>query len=174
MERWSILLPFSKDRFTPTSSSSAFPTFSQQLYQEQACSAVSDATFILKTSQEKQLNAFDAKCIRRILGIKWNNFVKNQEIREKSGLPPVSDSICKRCLQWLGHALRLPSHRLARQVLDWMPAGGRKKGRPKMNWRQTVEKDLAIVNRQWSETRRLAEIYTRWNALVSSTKRGSF
>ncbi len=31
-----------KDRFSPTSFSSAFPTFSQQLYQEQACSAVSD------------------------------------------------------------------------------------------------------------------------------------
>ncbi len=32
-----------KDGITPTSPSSAFLTFSQQLYHEQACSAVSDA-----------------------------------------------------------------------------------------------------------------------------------
>ncbi len=38
-----VLLRLYKDRFTPTSSASAFPTFSQQLYQEQACSVVCDA-----------------------------------------------------------------------------------------------------------------------------------
>ncbi|KAI8499107.1 hypothetical protein Bbelb_228710 [Branchiostoma belcheri] len=31
---------------------------------------------------------------------------------------------------------------LANQVLQWFPEGRRRRGRPKMNWRQTVERDL--------------------------------
>ncbi len=51
-----------KDRFTPTSSSSAFPTFSQQLYQEQACSAVSDAR--QRAKQEEERRAVESvKCL---------------------------------------------------------------------------------------------------------------
>ncbi len=51
-----------KERFTTTSSSSAFPTFSQQLYQEQACSAVSDAG--QRARQEEERRAVESvKCL---------------------------------------------------------------------------------------------------------------
>ncbi len=51
-----------KDRFTPTSSSSAFPTFSQQLNQEQACSAVCDAG--QRARQEEERRAVESvKCL---------------------------------------------------------------------------------------------------------------
>ncbi len=50
------------ERFTATSSSSAFPMFPQQLYQEQACSAVMDGA---KESQEEERRAVESvKCLR--------------------------------------------------------------------------------------------------------------
>ncbi len=50
-----------KERFTATSSSSAFPTFSQ-LYQEQACSAVSDAGQRARQEEERRA-AESIKCL---------------------------------------------------------------------------------------------------------------
>ncbi len=51
-----------KDRFTATSSSSAFSMFSQQFYQELACSAVSDAG--QRARQEEERRAVESvKCL---------------------------------------------------------------------------------------------------------------
>ena len=80
----------------------------------------------LNAAQKKQLDAFDSRCLRMILGIKWSDFITNKEVRQK----------------WLGHVARLPSNRLAHQTLWWTPKGRRRRGRPKMNWQQTIKRDL--------------------------------
>ena len=74
----------------------------------------------------------------------------------------------KQCLCWLGHVLRLSFSRSTNQALNWMPAGQRKKGPPRMNGQQTVERDLCTVSRKWSKTRRLAVNCTQWNVLPAS------
>ena len=89
-------------------------------------------TWYLKSSQEKKLDAFDSRCLRiKILGIKWSDFVRNEEVRDRSQQTPVSNTICGRRMNWLGHVSRLPPLRLANQVLWWNPPGGRRRGRPK-------------------------------------------
>ena len=103
----------------------------------------------LKAAQEKQLDAFDSRCLRKILGIKWSDFITNTEVRQISDQPPVSATICKRRLKWLGHVARLPSNRLAHQTLWWTPKGRRRRGRPKMNWQQTIKRDLQDINKSW-------------------------
>lgn len=35
-----------------------------------------------KVTEEKKLNAPDSKCIRKILGLKWNDFITNKEVRK--------------------------------------------------------------------------------------------
>ena len=47
----------------------------------------------LKAAQEKQLDAFDSRCLRKILGIKWSDFITNTEVRQMSDQPPVSATI---------------------------------------------------------------------------------
>ncbi|KAI8499222.1 hypothetical protein Bbelb_229860 [Branchiostoma belcheri] len=125
-------------------------------------------TWHLKLSQERRLDAFDSKCLRKILGIRWDDFISNDNIRLQTKQQPVSSTICKRRLSWLGHAVRLPPVRLANQVLQWFPEGWRRRGRPKMNWRQTVERDLQAVNMSWKEALRLAADRGSWAALTAS------
>ena len=36
------------------------------------------------------LVAFDSRCLLKILGIKWSDFITNKEVRQKSDQPPVS------------------------------------------------------------------------------------
>ncbi len=51
-----------KDRLTSTSSSSSCPMLSQQLYQEQACSAVSDAGQIARQEEKRKADEL-VKCL---------------------------------------------------------------------------------------------------------------
>jgi len=130
----------------------------------------------LKTSHEKKLDAFDSKCVRKILGIKWSDFVSNKDIRAQTRQQPVSSIICKRRLSWLGHVVRLPPERFAHQVLQWKPQGRRRRGRPKMNWQQTVDRDLLPAGKRWKDVWRLAADRACWNTLTAScvARRGSY
>ena len=136
----------------------------------------SSETWHLKSSQEKKLDAFDARCLRKILGIKWSDFITNEEVRERARQPPVSSVVCRRRMNWLGHVSRLPPSRLAHQVLWWTPEGRRRRGRPKMNWHQTIQRDLQRVNKSWSDIRTLTADRSNWRTLTASCvgRRGSF
>ena len=45
--------------------------------------------------------------------------------------------------------------------MDWNPGGRRKRGRPALTWRRTVEKDLEERGTQWRDTKRLAQDRSR-------------
>ena len=63
-------------------------------------------TLHLNARKRSLLNASDSEYLHRNLGIRWNDFVLNEEVRRKTGLPPVSLAICKQYLNWLGHICR--------------------------------------------------------------------
>jgi len=46
-------------------------------------------------------------------------------------------------MRWLGHVVRMDEVRIPKQALHWEVAGFRRRpGRPRMNWRDVVKKDL--------------------------------
>jgi len=47
-------------------------------------------TWTVTVADSKSLDAFHMKCQRRILGISWHQFVRNEEIATRTGLPPLS------------------------------------------------------------------------------------
>ena len=49
-------------------------------------------TWDLKTSQEKKLDAFYTRCIRKSVNIRWNDFITNEEVQEWSKQPPCVQS----------------------------------------------------------------------------------
>ncbi|XP_035668259.1 uncharacterized protein LOC118410592 [Branchiostoma floridae] len=103
-------------------------------------------TWHMKSSQEKKLDVFDNKCLRKILGIRWDDFIPNTEVRARTSQKPVSVTIRKQRLSCLGHVMRLSPDRLAYQVMHWAPRGKRRRGRPRMNYRHTIERDLQTAN----------------------------
>ena len=121
-----------------------------------------------KTSQENKIDAFDTKCLRKILGIHWSDHLMNKEVQIRSDQPLASVTICRRRMSWLGHVTRLPPTRPDKQVMWWTPASQRRRGRPRMNWRQTVDRNLQVVNKRWSDVRMLAINRSGWNALTVS------
>ena len=46
-------------------------------------------TWTMRAHQEKRLNVFHMRCLRRILGITWQDKVTNKVVLEKAGIPSL-------------------------------------------------------------------------------------
>ena len=102
---------------------------------------------ILKADLSR-LEAFHMQCQRRILGLRWFDFVRNETVLAISKLRSVADTIASLRHSLFGHIRRLPdsvpAHRAARcaVLLDeghrpnvtWR----RRRGRPRLSWLKQV------------------------------------
>ena len=55
-----------------------------------------------------RLDAFDSQCLRKILGIRWQDFVTNMEVRHRTQQSLASLTLKARRLSLFGHTSRLP------------------------------------------------------------------
>ena len=73
--------------------------------------------------------------------------------------------------------LRKDQGSIPRVAVEWKPEGHRKRGRPKMTWRRTVEAEAKAMGHSWGTLRTLAQDRLRWRefvaALVVYDKKGS-
>ena len=68
-------------------------------------------------SHMKTIESFHIKYQRRILGIRWHDFVRNSEVSLRTGLAPVSDRITRGRNAIFGHVARLPDNTPAHQAM---------------------------------------------------------
>jgi len=79
---------------------------------------------------EKKLDAFLHKILRRILKIYWQMRIANEEVRRRAGIRvAISDQVARRRWTWLGHVLRMDHHSHPCIPLTWVLEGKRKQGR---------------------------------------------
>jgi len=63
------------------------------------------------------LQSFHMSCHRQILGVKWQNHVKNVDIADRNGLSNIADIISKRGQALFGQVIRLDATTSAHQAL---------------------------------------------------------
>ncbi|XP_077863210.1 uncharacterized protein LOC144346069, partial [Saccoglossus kowalevskii] len=103
---------------------------------------------------ERKLNTFQTKCLRRIMKIKWQDNVRNEELLTRTGMEKLSTTVMKRRWKFIGHTLREEPTSICNTALTWAPEGKRKRGRPKTTWRRTVEKERNKAGwKSWAEAR---------------------
>ena len=109
-------------------------------------------TWPMTVADMKRLEAAHHRWQRKILGVSWRDMVRNEEIRQRTGLERLEDILSKRRLRWFGHVQRMDDGRITKQALNWSPKDGRRKrGRPRKNWRKTVMEDLQKIEMDWEE-----------------------
>lgn len=114
------------------------------------------------------LQVFVNKCLRRILRIFWPNKIENQQLWTSAKCEQMRIQIKRRKWKWIGHTLRKPVSDIAREALDWNPQGKRKRGRPKMSWRRTIEEEAKAEGKTWKEIKALANNRVRWKSFVNA------
>ena len=95
-------------------------------------------TWKLTKREEKKLDAFQTKCLRRIFKIRWQQHVPNTAFLDMVETRKISDEVRRRW-NWIGHVLRKETSDGCAVVLGWAPEGKRKQGRPKTTWWRKVE-----------------------------------
>ena len=79
-----------------------------------------------------------------LLGIKWYQFVRNDDVRRLTKQPKLTAIIQSRRLTLFGHIIRMDDNADAKRILlasplaDWR----RQLGRPRITWLSTVQQDL--------------------------------
>ena len=120
-------------------------------------------------TDEKKLDAFLHKSLRRILKIYWPMHVTNEEIRRRTGMETISRQVARGRWAWLGHILRMDNNSHPRTALTWVPEGKRKRGRPRETWRRTVERELKARDlRTWAEAASASADRTAWRQRACS------
>ena len=109
---------------------------------------------------------FENKALRRILGVKWQDRVRNDTIREITKIPYVDEIMMRGRWRWLGHALRAPQERIVHQTFNWAPQGTRRVRRPRPTWLRTMKREAG--DNEWRNIDFRAQNRDNWRNLTEA------
>jgi hypothetical protein len=115
-------------------------------------------TWTLTKRDRKQLNVFEMKVCRRILGPVYDSekenwrISTNKEIYASVKNLTVIETIRLNRLRWFGHVQRMEENRITKRVLCMNLGTTRLRGRPRNRWQDVVREEGRIVSGEgWQE-----------------------
>jgi len=116
----------------------------------------------LTKKEEQALPIFERKIFRRIYGPKCENgewkSQTNRELEEISKGENIVKWIKGQRISWLGHLERMED-RMPKKISTQELEGMRRRGRPRKEWKEEVERDLQVL------------LVRRWRELVADRKK---
>ena len=85
-------------------------------------------TWKINEGDNRKLDIFFFKCLRRILQIRWPYVVSNRDILAKTKLKTISTEVKIRRWKWVGHILRMEKNSNCETALTWTPEGKERLG----------------------------------------------
>ncbi|CAH1233287.1 Hypp666 [Branchiostoma lanceolatum] len=115
----------------------------------------------------KQLEQFHMRSLRRIMDISWQDRVTNQQVLDLAQCTSVKAIVLKSQLRWTGHVIRMSDDRIPRQLMyGELKLGFRKRGRPKLRYKDTLKNNLKWCGIKPSKLESMATDRTAWRALI--------
>lgn len=97
----------------------------------------------MKERTKKILKATEMDFWRRSAGISRRDHVRNERVREiMNAEQNIVHEIMTKQLVWYGHVQRMADDRLPKKVLDWVPPGRRRRGRPAKSWIGGIQDEI--------------------------------
>ena len=117
--------------------------------------------------QEAKLNSFHLRCLRRILGITWQDRIPNTTVLEKAKCLSIHALLSQKHLRWLGHLYRMGKGRFPKDLLyGKLENGTCRTGCPLLHFKDVCKRDMksaAIDKESWELT---VEDRSTWRHLV--------
>ena len=124
-------------------------------------------TWTTYARQERRLNSFHLRSLRRILGISWQDKVCNTDVLTRAGLPSMYTQLRQRRLRWLGHVHRMEDGRIPKDLLyGELACGKRTTGRPHLRYRDVCKRDMKALDINITSWETLASDRTRWRNTI--------
>ena len=128
-------------------------------------------SWTLSAELEQRIQTFEMKCLRRLLGISWqerktNEFVR-ATIKKKVGKQEeLLSTIKRRKMAWFGHVTRHQT--LSKTILQGTVPGSRKRGRQRKQWMDNIRE---WTGRKDEELIRTAEDRHAWRLLTRTSSK---
>ena len=119
------------------------------VYQARVLSTLlnSSEAYKMCARQEKKLNSFHLRCLRRILGISWQDRATKTEVLECAHSSGIYTLLSQRGLRWLGHIHRMADGRIPKYFqYGEIVIGTRSTGRPCLRYKDTCKRDMKMVD----------------------------
>ena len=124
-------------------------------------------TWTTYAGQERRLNLFHLRSIRRIVGISWQDKVINADVLSRAGLPGMYTLLRQRRLGWLGHVRRMEDGRIPKDILyGELALGGRTTRRPRLRYKDVSKRDMKAVDIETMSWEGLAADRTEWRSAL--------
>jgi len=112
-------------------------------------------TWTLLNEDSHRLQAFHMTCQRRILGVRWNDFITNRAVADSTNLPSILSTIAARHHSFFGHIRHLsantPAHKALKLAVDSKSGDipqhdwNRPAGRPRTTWMSQIVRDTGLT-----------------------------
>ena len=79
---------------------------------------ISPLLYIFLSADVRTMDAFHQKCLRQLLGIRWYDRVRNDEVLQRTGLTSLSHLLSRRRISVFGHVARLDDDTPANMALQ--------------------------------------------------------
>ena len=121
------------------------------------------------TRQEKELNSFHLRCLRRILDISWQDKITNTEVLERASSFSLYTLLSQRRLRWLGHVHRMANGRIRKDMLyGELVTGTRTVGRPYLRYRESCKRDMKVAGIDITTWEVAVDEHGHWRAVVKT------
>jgi len=101
-------------------------------------------TWPLRKELEDKLDKTEMKMIRWMAGVSLKDRKRNQDLRDEFGIDSIGESLTRARLRWMGHVLRKSDNDGVKCSMTRKVVGTRLKGRPRLTWQKTVERDMKL------------------------------
>ena len=107
--------------------------------------------------------------LRSILGVRWDDFVRNIDLRKRLCQSPVSLELRCARLKWFGHVERIGDERQVRRIMKAEIEGRRPVGRHRTRWKDVIRRDLESNGLSVEQAPSEARGRDRWNDIVRAS-----
>ncbi|XP_069191779.1 uncharacterized protein [Procambarus clarkii] len=121
----------------------------------------------MRSRQERQLNTFHMRNLRRILDITWKDHVTNKTLLKITEVPSMFTLLNQRRMRWLGHVTRMVDGRILKDLLHGELASGRRPtGRHQLRFKDACKRDLKQMNFEINTWEAVAAERSAWRCKV--------
>ncbi|XP_063348692.1 uncharacterized protein LOC134640721 [Pelmatolapia mariae] len=95
---------------------------------------------------EQTLHTMEMKMLRWPLGLTRLDRARNEDVRKRGGVTPITDKMREVRLRWYGHVARSDKNSIAKTAQQLDLGGNRPRGRPKKPWMDRIKDDMKAAN----------------------------
>ena len=126
----------------------------------------------LYRKQMRLLERFPQRCLRSILGIKWQDYVSNEEVLKRASLPSIESILLQLQLRLAGHVTRMEDVRMPKAVFfSELQDGKRDRGAPRKRYKDQLKKQIAQAGISHQSWRQEASDRDSWCSSVRKASR---